>query len=578
MLKKVTLFLGIFLILVTGWVSAEEVSYLEMDETGKVSYSSAEEEAVMLSSTLTPLATPTNLTWNVDINGEDFFGNTAWDAVPHCEGVYYLRAYRDGEEVFNSDISGLYDHDNDGRISISILVGDGVFDASGNYTFTVQALGDHTTYDNSEIATSEVYSFTCPTKKLETPEILNFRNGVLRHTSVEYASGYNYTIYDQRRNQVSGFVYESNIPLDSGSIVIEDFEQDLKDICNWNDNVKGFYITVNAVTFNIERFQNSEESDFSPLYSFDASNNKDDTSSPSGGGGAPIFVENILNDMNDGTITATEALDTLLQEMDNQEFTNLDMALNMETNDSLVNSISELEAKFCEENNTSVTVSNSAEDSDYLEERGIDVNDISVIGAALNRVEGNDVDINFSKADDTLSQDSLFYKNSVAVNIDIEGVADSKKLDIPIQITMPAPNRVIPDRMVILHYHSDGSIETIHPGLFYKDGIPYLNFVLTSFSPFVFCNEVPPFEYDSSSNQVIVTSEIGVPEGTLLVGAYQNGVLIDFEFVPATILENESTLVPLNTFDSTGADEIRYFVWNSVSDIKPLMKSESEKL
>ncbi|MBO5364088.1 MAG: hypothetical protein J6A56_01310 [Clostridia bacterium] len=571
MLKKLSILLGIFLILVSGAVSAEEVSNLKMNDTGMVYSSSAEEEEVMLVSTLAPLSTPTGLTWNVTEDGEPFQGRMCWNVVPNCEGSYFISVYRNGVEVFHTNWSGLYDHNGIGKVSVE-SISHSIFNQSGDYTFSIQAQGDGITYENSAVATSPVYHFECPSSKLQTPVISSFNNGILVHSAVKNASGYRYILYDQNKNEVGWTCFVWNSPMDNyGEPIYEDLGWYMKDICSWNnfDDITGFYVKVAAMTYNIELYQNSNDSSFSPLYHFSLSDF---------GGDEPSFVDDILGDVDAGYATATEALDAILEEMVNQDITNLDMALNMTNNESLVDSISRLEDLYCQENNTSVNISNNPEDTEYLEERGINADHISVIGAALNGIGGQDVDINFSKADDSLSQDSLFYKNSVAVNIDIDGVHDSKNLDIPIQITMPAPAGVLPDRMVILHYHVDGSIETIHPGLFYEDETPYLKFVLTSFSPFVFCNEVPPFAYDSSSNQVIVTSEVGVTEGTLLVGAYQNGILIDFESVSTTITANTSTPVSLTNFDSTGADEIRYFVWDDPSVLKPLLNSYSEKL
>ena len=359
------------------------------------------------------------------------------------------------------------------------MIHDDAFGKSGRYTFSIQAIGDGTNYSDSEIATSDEYEFVCPDKKLETPtDVQWLPNGVIRHKTVPNAGGYSYYLYDQDLRRVGTTWNVKNYPLTSDEYMERDLSRYMKDILGRKPNVSEIYVTVKALTYNIEEYQNSIESIMSDPYDISSYKNVIKSS-----------LDSIMDDFENGDISASEALDNFLQAIEDQDLTNTDIAASMQTSEDLVDAISALEAEYCNETGIDVSVNCSEEDSEYLNERGIDSNKVSVVGAALNSRENSDVDINFSKADDSLSVDELFYKNSVAVNISVEGVKDSEKLDIPIQIKMPVPVGVLPDRLVILHYHADNSIETIYPAVLFEDDEAYVSFVLTSFSSFVFCNE-----------------------------------------------------------------------------------------
>lgn len=66
----------------------------------------------------------------------------------------------------------------------------------------------------------------------------------------------------------------------------------------------------------------------------------------------------------------------------------------------------------------------------------------------------------------------------------LEGAADTENLKVPVRITMPVPAGIEASDLQILHYHNDGTIETIWP---YISGNT-ASFTLTSFSTFVFVN------------------------------------------------------------------------------------------
>ena len=113
---------------------------------------------------LPELSGPTNLKWHVDANGNSKKGYVSWDAVQGCEGEYYICLMRDGEKVYETHWSDLYDKGS-GRVGIE-FIHTNEFNKTGAYTFSVQPVGDGIKYNNGPTVTSGVYNFVCPSKKL----------------------------------------------------------------------------------------------------------------------------------------------------------------------------------------------------------------------------------------------------------------------------------------------------------------------------------------------------------------------------------------------------------------------------
>ena len=427
------------------------------------------------------LDVPTGLEWNTTAYGEPAYGWISWDAVKNSEGSYKIQVLCDSEIVHEMVWSGLYGA---GRVSIS-LVSDYVFEKSGTYKFGVKALGIPGTIIDSEFAYSDDYEFVLPDEILDTPQDLRWSEsepGVLQHEHIENipSINYSYRIYDQDKEIIgetssADFHFNQNDNLD---VIGKDLSWYITLLAGKNSNLECIYVTVQALTYNIELYQNSAISEFSPPYLI---------------ADKETVAKNTVNDaltehINEG-LTAQEMLNTVFVELEEKNISTFDMAVSMQQSEDLVSSIEKLENIYKQELGIETQVKNSPEDTDYLDDRGIDVSKITVVGAALNSENGQNVNINFSKADSSISVEETFYKNSVAVNIEMTGVTDSKKLKMPIEMTMPIPAGVLPERLVVLHYLADGTYETIYPNVFNASGVNYVKFVLTSFSPFVFCNE-----------------------------------------------------------------------------------------
>ena len=468
----------------TGVYAVPETVEIETTEEADLQSENTQDEASL--SALRKLPTPTDLRWNEDWDEHSMWGTTvpekyygfiSWNVVPDAEGEYDICAYRNGQEVFSTVWSGLYDDDGNGRVGVSLSDED-IFSQNGSFTFKVVAVGDGMRYSDSSPATSGVYNFTAPSKKLDTPKNVRISGTTIIHSGVHNASGYKYTFYDQNAHVLGANWSYSKYPLEYEESVREDKSKKFQNITNNHPDVTKVYVTVSAITYDITLYRNGDESGFSNAYQIGEINEEI----------SGELDEDAMDKIVSGELPADEALDNFLGYLDNNDLTNTDLAVSMLRDETLANNIDTLEEKFIEQTGIEAKPQNTASDPNYLADRGIDVNDISIKGAALNSKDGQDVNINFSEADPSHSADPKFYKNSVAVNIGATGVENSQKLDIPVIIEMPVPTGVVPHRLFILHYHADGSVEQIHPAIIEKGGKNYARFILTSFSTFIFCN------------------------------------------------------------------------------------------
>lgn len=391
----------------------------------------------------TQLPTPQNLAWGPN-------GTAEWDKVQNAEGEYIVRLYKDGQEVDYAHWHGVLGE----HISIEMTP---EMNASGTYYFTVEAVGRNG-FTNSGVATSGTYTYNKPNQSLGVPTNLQWKvdnDAIMATWDTPANADPNDTYYVQlyrdgrKHTAVWGFT-DNQIDFDS--------EHDI--------NGDGTYtFTVRAISSRIEQMANSPESAPSPEYLF-------------GGviAGIKDKLNNILEDLTSGG-SISDAL-TVVKDLMTSE-----LASAMQADKGVLNSIKDLEDRYKAAENITVSSSVASDISDRL-----DASKISVVGAALNAQGANQqMSLNFKKPDEEQVIDESQYKNWVQFSIDLDGTADSSRLEVPVQITMPIPTGVFAERLVILHYHQDGSYETIWPSI---NGDGTATFTVTSFSTFVFANEV----------------------------------------------------------------------------------------
>ena len=197
----------------------------------------------------------------------------------------------------------------------------------------------------------------------------------------------------------------------------------------------------------------------------------------------PQIVENSLDNLeqNAQQMTASD-IRTAVQNMgvDNLKKT----LLVDQKNDGATKTLADLENMVGGQ--ASVSVSQNAP--------AFNVNEVSVVGANLNN-SASDTDpvtlvISEPEAKTHVIDERFDSTLAVKFSMTLANVPNPHKLEVPVKITLPVPESINPDYLVILHYRADGEREWIWPHVYRKNGKFYADFVVTSFSDFVMTEEI----------------------------------------------------------------------------------------
>ncbi len=385
--------------------------------------------------------------------------DVVWNRVADGSNEYDIKIYKDGTLVDKSKWSF-------SATDISKQLSADLFRAlpreSGTYTFTVQALGDGQNLTDSEIATSEALEYTAPSAQLGVATNLRWDGSIARWDVVPSADAYAIDWYFSKTaggqfefaTSISG-VEENYIELDDYAVV---------------ENGEGYYaFEIRALSNDVNSIRPGELSARSDVYNTDSAITDINTS-----------LDNILAGLGDQA--GSDAIDDAVSQVKALDSEDLRIAMEADRSDKGVNS--KIDAI---ENKTGITL-----ETKVASGFGIDSNKISMTGARLNANDNTKtVTFNISKP----AQDAVVpgtYENAVQFDFALDGAApeSSAKFAVPIKITMPIPPNIVPEKLHILHYGSDGTVgEILLPYVFQNaDGEWYASFVVTHFSTFVFAN------------------------------------------------------------------------------------------
>lgn len=527
---------------------AENADIIKCEKDGVVTAVKKDTEKLSLfgtyESTLPKLPAPTGLMWNED----DVPGNISWNAVPESEGEYSIVVYRNGQEYYAVNWTGLLPQGSSQRVGIQLSWD--ILD-SGSYTFQITANGDDINNTTSDISSvSAVYVYVKPQTVLGVPSNVKWdaeNPTVATWDSVPNAWGYDVEVYKDGE-QVGG---------QSGCL-----ENNRADFLDWMSEPGVYTFKVRAISDNIERIANGSYSVYSVGYNvIDVAEQINNTLSD--------LVSNYQsgNTNADGVLSSLKTLNTD------------DLAASMQTNSDVLNNIESLEQAYAAEKNITVTnmVDNAVKDK-------IDPDRISIVGAALNAAQGvNNMSLHFAPPNEEVVVDDSQYKNVVQIDIKLNGAAVSGNLDVPVRITMPIPTGVSEIRLVILHYHEDGSYETVECQDNF-DGT--VSFTLTSFSTFAFAETafdyimtIDDLTYSNVTGEVTtnvsITNNTDMYNNALLVLAVYNGEnnrLINIVTMTVDLRENNTYFEEENFGIETGLSNIKVKVllWQDGTRMLPL--------
>ena len=366
---------------------------------------------------------------------------------------------------------------------------------TGYYYFTVTVLGDGVNNYDSVIAKSPNKHFEAPSKKLGFATNLTWegtQGEENKHGKFtipadnEYVGGYEYTFYYSKTEngpKVNCNMYgrggSGNWDKKTGTAYI--FDSVLQTY-----GAGYYYFKIRLLSSNITQCQNGTFCELSGAYYV---------------GQVSESVITKLEEVKTAGKTPAEIKEQV------QDIPTEDLKQAMLTNDSVVSRLRQLETAAGTGTKVSVT------DVPVLS------TGVRATGAGLNdTIRDGDVTlvIEKPKKDDVLP---AMYNNSVAVrfSMDLDNVADTSSLKVPVLIDLPIPADINPSFLVLLHYPADGGEpESIFPTTYLAGDQYYAQFVLTGFSDYILTERINAIFTDVADPAAYYFSAV--------YWAYKNGV------------------------------------------------------
>lgn len=166
-----------------------------------------------------------------------------------------------------------------------------------------------------------------------------------------------------------------------------------------------------------------------------------------------------------------------------------DLVLALQNDKELLEQVKEVEAEYAKKLNIEVKPAKVDEKVKNI----VKADSIKIVGAALNAGANETVEFAVSEPETKVEVASI-YHNAVQLDLKlfIDGVSKSE-LDVPVTITMEAPEGVSTSNLVILHYHDGATTPDVITPVVNEDGT--ITFAVSGFSTFVFANTVDSSYY-----------------------------------------------------------------------------------
>ena len=429
------------------------------------------------------LAAPAELSW-----GRNY--TACWKEVPEAHGYYDVELLRDGESAYRMSVQYSYTSE-----TLSHGLSDKI-DESGTYQFRVRAASDYDpeTTEDSDWVSSPTVTYVRPDAQLKTTAGYwdETTPGLFHYTSVKEAGGYDFNVYykqseDDEPMSIGGrmITYGKRTESEDGCDLTTDLSRYIE------RNGAGLYcVAIRVCSNDIDTIRNSEWGEKSEFY---------DTTKTA------ADVNTALKDALNNSATASEALATVKDSVSKNT-----LKTAMQTDSETLKQMKELEDRYTKEKNISVQAPEvSAAAASY-----VDSGKITMVGAGLNAESGNvQLSVGIPEKPEYISDKN--YKKTVQLAIELKNDdASIHELDVPITITMPIPQGLDTSRLAILHYHTNGSVESV---TLKNNGDGTVTFTVTSFSTFVFAEKAETTEDasgDSGSDNTNNSGSTGSSDST----------------------------------------------------------------
>lgn len=356
---------------------------------------------------------------------------------------------------------------------------------SGDYYFTVQAVGDEEQYKDSPVVTSPIWHYERPEAALAAPTGLHWE-GQTACWSDEVnraADLYGYLIQFRCEDPETGkavSTYDYDM-YDIESLAFSGLKATLDDQILERLGSGTCQFRIQALSRDITRIRHGQWSEFNevgtqltaPSTVADALDQLLTTYTPSEGA---KLTEEQANELKSAVAEKKDALASTLCTGDGGS---TKVADNLQKLEALVGGPA------------SVTVTENAPTA--ITKRGV-----SIVGASLNGTAGSAVTLKIDKVEAVSAETPINpaqYHNTIPFSMTLKGVNAQEQhqpLAVPVLITLPLPRAIHPSFLVLLHKIGDDWQEIFPYQVFYDETLEqdFVRFTVTSFSDFAFAQRL----------------------------------------------------------------------------------------
>lgn len=437
---------------------------------------------------LTPLDAPTDLAWAGDYPG-DIRCKSGALFQDHLLWALYRVGYPAPLARRETIYSGRYDPDS-WRVD-DLLWRSSYIEypdrESGDYYFTVQAVGDEEQYKDSPVATSPIWHYERPEAALAAPTDLHWE-GQTACWSDEVnraADLYGYLIQFRCKDPETGkavFTYDYDM-YDIESLAFSGLKDTLDDQILERLGSGTCQFRIQALSRDITRIRHGQWSEFNEVGTQLT---------------APSTVADALNHLlkeyrpkaGESTTLTDEDAESLKQAVaEKKDELERTLFSGADSSNGVAGKLQALEALVG--GPASVTVTENAP-------AAIAQSGVSIVGASLNGAAGRTVSLKIDKAQEVSAETPINpaqYHNTIPFSMTLEGVSaqgQHQPLAVPVLITLPLPGSIRPSFLVLLHKTEAGWHEIFPYQILYNDDLKQycVRFTVTSFSDFAFAQRL----------------------------------------------------------------------------------------
>lgn len=356
---------------------------------------------------------------------------------------------------------------------------------SGDYYFTVQAVGDEEQYKDSPVATSPIWHYERPEAALAAPSDLHWE-GQTACWSDEVnraADLYGYLIQFRCKDPETGkavFTYDYDM-YDIESLAFSGLKDTLDDQILERLGSGTCQFRIQPLSRDITRIRHGQWSEFNEV-------------------GTQLTAPS----------TVAKALDQLLTDYTPSEGAKLTEEQANELKSAVAAKKDELERTLFSGADSSNGVAGKLQALEALvggpakievtSEAPVEIaqKGVSIVGASLNGAAGSAVTLKIDKAETAGAEASINpaqYHNTIPFSMTLAGVSEEQqhqRLAVPVLITLPLPSSIRPSFLVLLHKTEAGWHEIFPYQILYNDDLRQycVRFTVTSFSDFAFAQRL----------------------------------------------------------------------------------------